>query len=90
MPKHFDTAIIGAGQAGPALAMYLADGGASVAMIEGNLLGGSCVNYGCTPTKTLRKSARVAYLARRAADFGVSVGDVTVDFAAAMARMPRG
>jgi pyruvate/2-oxoglutarate dehydrogenase complex dihydrolipoamide dehydrogenase (E3) component len=87
MPKHFDTAIIGAGQAGPALAMYLADGGASVAMIEGNLLGGSCVNYGCTPTKTLRKSARVAYLARRAADFGVSVGDVTVDFAAAMARM---
>jgi pyruvate/2-oxoglutarate dehydrogenase complex dihydrolipoamide dehydrogenase (E3) component len=87
MPKHFDTAIIGAGQAGPALAMHLADGGESVAMIEGNLLGGSCVNYGCTPTKTLRKSARVAYLARRAADFGVGVGDVTVDFAAAMARM---
>jgi pyruvate/2-oxoglutarate dehydrogenase complex dihydrolipoamide dehydrogenase (E3) component len=87
MPKHFDTAIIGAGQAGPALAMYLADGGESVAMIEGNLLGGSCVNYGCTPTKTLRKSARVAYLARRAADFGVVVADVTVDFAAAMARM---
>ncbi len=87
MPRHFDTAIIGAGQAGPALAMYLADGGESVAMIEGNLLGGSCVNYGCTPTKTLRKSARVAYLARRAADFGVVVADVTVDFAAAMARM---
>jgi pyruvate/2-oxoglutarate dehydrogenase complex dihydrolipoamide dehydrogenase (E3) component len=87
MPKHFDAAIIGAGQAGPALAMYLADGGESVAVIEGNLMGGSCVNYGCTPTKTLRKSARVAYLARQAADFGVGVGAVTVDFAAAMARM---
>jgi pyruvate/2-oxoglutarate dehydrogenase complex dihydrolipoamide dehydrogenase (E3) component len=87
MPKHFDTAIIGAGQAGPALAMFLADGGESVAMVEGNLMGGSCVNYGCTPTKTLRKSARVAHLARRAADFGIGVGDVTVDFAAAMARM---
>jgi len=47
MPKHFDTAIIGAGQAGPALAMFLADGGESVAMVEGNLMGGSCVNYGC-------------------------------------------
>jgi pyruvate/2-oxoglutarate dehydrogenase complex dihydrolipoamide dehydrogenase (E3) component len=87
MPKHFDTAIIGAGQAVPALAMYLADGGESVTLIEGNLMGGSCVNYGCTPTKTLRKSARVAHLARRATDFGVGVGDVTVDFTAAMERM---
>jgi len=62
MPKHFDTAIIGAGQAGPALAMFLADGGESVAMVEGNLMGGSCVNYGCTPA--LLHKSREGFISR--------------------------
>lgn len=83
----YDSAIIGAGQAGPALAIALAQRGETVALIEARHLGGTCVNNGCTPTKTLRKSARVAYLARRAAEFGVNVGNVTIDFVAAMNRM---
>ncbi len=82
-----DVAMVGSGQAAPALAASLAQRGERVALIEGALLGGSCVNVGCTPTKTLRKSARVAHLARRAAEFGVHVGEVKVDFAAAMNRM---
>jgi pyruvate/2-oxoglutarate dehydrogenase complex dihydrolipoamide dehydrogenase (E3) component len=85
--SEFDVAVIGAGQAGPNLAMTLAGRGEKVALIEGGLVGGSCVNYGCTPTKTLRKSARVAYLARRAGDFGIHAGTVEIDFAAAMERM---
>ena len=84
---EFDVAVIGAGQAGPALAMTLAGRGEKVALIEGGLVGGSCVNYGCTPTKTLRKSARVAHLVRRAGDFGIQAGKVEIDFAAAMERM---
>lgn len=87
MAKHYDTAIIGSGQAAPALAVALANRGENVALIEGDLLGGSCVNAGCTPTKTLRKSAKVAHMARRAADFGVLTGEVTIDFGAAMSRM---
>jgi len=82
-----DSAVVGAGQAGPFLAMALAARGEKVVLVEAQHLGGTCVNNGCTPTKTLRKSARVAYLARRAADFGVQVGSVEVDFAAAMQRM---
>ncbi|MBI2768106.1 MAG: mercuric reductase [Burkholderiales bacterium] len=82
-----DAAIIGSGQAAPALAVALATRGEKVALIEAVQLGGSCVNAGCTPTKTLRKSARVAHMARRAAEFGVHVGGVEVDFAAAMNRM---
>jgi pyruvate/2-oxoglutarate dehydrogenase complex dihydrolipoamide dehydrogenase (E3) component len=82
-----DAAIVGSGQAAPALAAALAKRGESVALMEGGLLGGSCVNVGCTPTKTLRKSARVAHMARRAAEFGIHVGEVKVDFAAAMERM---
>jgi pyruvate/2-oxoglutarate dehydrogenase complex dihydrolipoamide dehydrogenase (E3) component len=82
-----DAAIVGSGQAAPALAVALAKRGERVALIEGAQLGGCCVNVGCTPTKTLRKSARVAHLARRAAEFGVQVGTVEVDFAAAMNRM---
>ncbi|TXH00148.1 MAG: mercuric reductase [Nevskiaceae bacterium] len=85
--KHYDAAIIGSGQAAPALAVGLANRGQKVALIEGDRLGGTCVNNGCTPTKTLRKSARVAHVARRAADFGVHVGQVEIDFAAAMTRM---
>lgn len=82
-----DTAIVGAGQAGPALAIALAQRGEKVALVEAAQLGGTCVNNGCTPTKTLRKSARVAWQARHAAQFGVHVGEVEVDFAAAMNRM---
>jgi pyruvate/2-oxoglutarate dehydrogenase complex dihydrolipoamide dehydrogenase (E3) component len=82
-----DAAIVGTGQAAPSLAVALARRGEKVALIEGGLVGGSCVNAGCTPTKTLRKSARVAHLARHAAQFGVEVGRVEVDFAAAMRRM---
>ena len=84
---NFDTIVIGAGQAGPFLAAKLVDRGRNVALVEARDLGGTCVNRGCTPTKTLRKSARVAYLARRAAEFGVQVGPVKVDFAVAMQRM---
>ena len=85
--EAFDTVVIGAGQAGPFLAAKLVAQGRRVALIESRDLGGTCVNRGCTPTKTLRKSARVAYMARRAAEFGVRVGPVEVDFAAAMQRM---
>ncbi|MRD46553.1 mercuric reductase [Caenimonas koreensis DSM 17982] len=82
-----DAVVVGSGQAAPALCVALAQRGEKVVLIEGAQVGGSCVNYGCTPTKTLRKSARVAYLARRAAEFGVHLGKVEVDFAAAMNRM---
>ena len=82
-----DAVLIGTGQAAPSLAVALAQRGEKVALVEGGLVGGSCVNVGCTPTKTLRKSARVAYLARHAAEFGVRIGSVEVDFAAAMERM---
>jgi pyruvate/2-oxoglutarate dehydrogenase complex dihydrolipoamide dehydrogenase (E3) component len=82
-----DAVIIGSGQAAPALCVALAERGEKVALVEAVQLGGTCVNNGCTPTKTLRKSARVAYLARRAAEFGVHTGEVRVDFAAAMNRM---
>ena len=89
MPQvlEVDAAVIGTGQAAPSLAVALAQRGEKVALVEGALLGGSCVNSGCTPTKTLRKSARVAHLARHAAQFGVRVGAVEVDFAGAMERM---
>lgn len=87
--RHVDAAIIGTGQAAPALAAALAERGRTVVVFEGDLVGGSCVNAGCTPTKTLRKSARVAWLARRAHEFGVRVGEVEVDFVAAMTRVAR-
>ncbi len=86
MAGHYDSIIIGAGQAGPFLAARLAEAGQKVALIEKRWLGGTCVNDGCTPTKALVASARVAYLARRAADFGVSAGPVSVDMAAIRAR----
>jgi len=85
----YNTVVIGAGQAGPQMAVGLASRGQKVALFEGNRLGGSCVNYGCTPTKTLRKSARIAHLVGRAADFGVHVSAPQVDFAAVMARVDR-
>jgi len=86
MRRHYDSIVIGAGQAGPFLAARLVEAGQEVALIERRWLGGTCVNDGCTPTKTLVASARVAWLARRAADFGVSTGPVSVDMAAIRAR----
>lgn len=78
--KKFDAIIIGTGQAGPSLSARLAGAGMKVAVIERKLFGGTCVNTGCIPTKTLVASARAAYIARRAADFGVMIdGTVTVD-----------
>jgi pyruvate/2-oxoglutarate dehydrogenase complex dihydrolipoamide dehydrogenase (E3) component len=73
--KHFDAIVIGAGQAGPSLAGRLTQSGMQVALIERNLFGGTCVNTGCMPTKTLVASAYAAQLARRAAEFGVVLGD---------------
>lgn len=86
MAEEFDAVIIGAGQAGPFLAGRLTDAGHTVALVERKLVGGTCVNYGCIPTKTLVASAHAAHLARRGADFGIGTGDVTVDMAKVKAR----
>ena len=75
----YDAIIIGSGQAGKPLASAFAKAGRRTALIEKAHLGGTCINVGCTPTKTMVASARVAYLARRAGDYGVHVGDVTVN-----------
>lgn len=75
----FDAVIIGAGQAGGPLATTLAGAGWKTALIEKEHVGGTCVNEGCTPTKTMVASARAAYLARRGADYGVQSGHVTTD-----------
>ena len=83
----YDAIIIGTGQAGPALARRLVAAGWKVAIIERKLFGGTCVNTGCTPTKTLVASAYAAHLARRAADYGVTVGGtVKVDMKTVKAR----
>ncbi len=74
MAQQFDAIIVGAGQAGPSLAARLAKAGRRVALVERHLLGGTCVNTGCTPTKALVASAHAAHLARRGADFGVTTG----------------
>jgi pyruvate/2-oxoglutarate dehydrogenase complex dihydrolipoamide dehydrogenase (E3) component len=87
MPKRYDAIVIGTGQAGPPLAVRLADEGQKTAIIERKLFGGTCVNVGCTPTKTLVASARAAYMARRAADFGVTIkGPIDVDMESVKAR----
>ena len=83
----FDVIIIGAGQAGPSLAVRFAQSGRKTAIIERKLLGGTCVNVGCIPTKTLIASARVAHVARTASNYGVALrGDVQVDMARVKAR----
>ena len=84
--EKFDAIIVGAGQAGPPLAGRLTAAGQTVAVIERKLVGGTCVNYGCIPTKTLVASAHAAHLARRGAEYGVGTGDVTVDMAKVKAR----
>jgi pyruvate/2-oxoglutarate dehydrogenase complex dihydrolipoamide dehydrogenase (E3) component len=80
-PESFDALVLGSGQAGKPLAVALAKAGRRTALVEREHVGGSCINYGCTPTKTMVASARVAYLARRAGDYGVRVGSVSVDLA---------
>jgi pyruvate/2-oxoglutarate dehydrogenase complex dihydrolipoamide dehydrogenase (E3) component len=85
--QSYDAIIIGTGQAGPSLAGRLAGAGQKVAVVERKLFGGTCVNTGCTPTKTLVASAHAAHLARRAADFGVKLeGAVSVDMRRVKAR----
>jgi len=87
MTVRFDAIIIGTGQAGPALAARLSDSGMKVAIIERKLFGGTCVNTGCVPTKTLVASAYAAHLARRAAEYGVAIaGAVNVDMKRVKAR----
>jgi pyruvate/2-oxoglutarate dehydrogenase complex dihydrolipoamide dehydrogenase (E3) component len=84
---NYDAIIIGTGQSGPALARRLVAAGRKVAIIERKLFGGTCVNVGCTPIKTLVGSAYVAHVARRAADYGVRIdGSVNVDMKAVKAR----
>ena len=87
MSRHFDAIIIGTGQAGPALAARLAAAGMAVAIIERHKFGGTCVNTGCIPTKTLVASAYAAHVARRGAEYGFDVtGDVRVDMKRVKAR----
>ncbi|WP_210240232.1 FAD-dependent oxidoreductase [Amaricoccus solimangrovi] len=83
--EPFDDVVIGAGQAGPSLAARLAGTGRRVALIERRFVGGTCVNTGCRPTKALIASAKVAAMARRAAEFGVAAGPVSADMAAVRA-----
>jgi len=87
MTMNFDAIVIGSGQAGPSVATRLAGSGLKTALIEREHFGGTCVNDGCTPTKTLVASARTAHMARRAADYGVRItGPVRVDMKAVKAR----
>jgi pyruvate/2-oxoglutarate dehydrogenase complex dihydrolipoamide dehydrogenase (E3) component len=76
---HYDAIILGSGQAGNPLAIALAAKSKRTAMIEQAAVGGTCVNYGCTPTKTMVASAEVAYMARRAPEYGIKVGEVSID-----------
>lgn len=86
MTAHFDAIIVGAGQAGPSLAGRLTAAGQRVAIVERKLIGGTCVNNGCIPTKTLVASAHAAQLARRGAEYGIGTGAISVDMAKVKAR----
>src|SRR5262252_420123 len=77
--EHYDAIVVGSGQAGTPLCRALAEAGLHTAMVEREHVGGTCVNEGCTPTKTMVASARVAYLAGRGADYGVQTGSVSFD-----------
>ncbi len=78
-PTQYDAIVIGAGQSGGPLSTDLARAGYKTAIIEREHVGGTCINEGCTPTKTMVASARVAYLAKRAADYGVETGPIGID-----------
>src|ERR1700712_4550484 len=84
----FDAVIVGAGQAGPSLAGKLTEAGWTVGFVERKLFGGTCVNAGCTPTKTLIANAHAAHIARRGKDFGVVIegSEVKIDMRASKAR----
>jgi len=84
--RPYDAVIIGAGQAGVPLARGLAQAGWRTALAERSHVGGTCINEGCTPTKTMIASARVAYLARRASSYGIATGEVSVDMVAVRQR----
>lgn len=88
-PNQYDAIVIGSGQGGKPLSVALAKAGWKTALIERGYIGGTCVNVGCTPTKTMFNSARVAYLSRRSADYGVHTGSVTVNMAEVRARKQR-
>lgn len=77
--EHFDAVVIGSGQAGTPLCQALANAGMRTAVAEREHVGGTCVNEGCTPTKTMVASGRVAYLARRGAEYGVQTGNIAID-----------
>lgn len=84
--QEYDVIWIGTGQATGTVVPRLVKAGKTVAIVEGGRFGGSCVNYGCTPTKTIVASARAAHMARRGTDFGVITGKVNIDFTKVMAR----
>ena len=86
MTQRFDAIIVGAGQAGPPLAGRLTAAGQRVAVVERKLIGGTCVNNGCIPTKTLVASAHAAHLARRSNEYGIGTGSISVDMAKVKAR----
>ncbi|MGN7989311.1 mercuric reductase [Pedobacter sp. 22226] len=78
--KHYDAIIIGAGQAGTPLAKKLAEAGKKTAIIEKRLVGGTCINDGCTPTKAMIASAKAVYQAKKASELGIEIGSVKIDF----------
>jgi pyruvate/2-oxoglutarate dehydrogenase complex dihydrolipoamide dehydrogenase (E3) component len=84
--ERYDAVVIGSGQGGTPLSLALAKAGWKTAIVERKYIGGTCVNVGCTPTKTMVASARVAYLAKRSADYGVDSGPVTVNMSAVRRR----
>ena len=87
MANSFDAIVIGTGQSGPALAARLSGEGLKTAVIERKLFGGTCVNVGCIPTRTLVANARAARIARRGAEYGVTIdGDIAVDMKKVKAR----
>src|ERR671939_1471284 len=77
--EHYDAVVIGAGQGGTPLARALAQAGRKTALVERKHVGGTCVNEGCTPTKTMVASAKTAYFDRRSADYGIRNGSATTD-----------
>src|ERR1700724_235160 len=77
--KHYQAVVIGSGQGGTPLCRALAEAGLPTALIEREHIGGTCVNEGCTPTKTMVAGSRVAYLSRRGANYGVHTGDIRID-----------
>jgi pyruvate/2-oxoglutarate dehydrogenase complex dihydrolipoamide dehydrogenase (E3) component len=77
--RNFEYIIVGSGQGGNPLATALAQAGKQTAVVERSHVGGTCINEGCTPTKTMVASARAAYLARRGPEYGINTGDVSID-----------